>query len=173
MQVTQQSKTSSGQDAQIDPSQIKITITTGGGPYQPAKDSFRVGEPIPLVITMTNTGTQPIYVCQSSPIYQNRPQLLRNGQAVAYTSFRESMMKTAERDKICQNENLPQQVLLRPNEPVVVDWFNLVQGSTSLYDDGWYGPLPAGKYTLTDQRRLNCCYGQLTVTNTIDFVVVP
>ena len=50
----QQSKTLSGQ---INGNQIKISIATGGGPYRLAKDTYSVGEHIPVVITMTNTGT--------------------------------------------------------------------------------------------------------------------
>jgi hypothetical protein len=153
--------------------QINITIATGGVPYRPAKDTFRVGEPVPLVITMTNTGSQSVYVCESGTLYQDRPQLLRDGEPVSYASFRESTMRAAERDQTCKKDNLPQQVLLRPNEPVIVDWFNLAEGATSLYDDGWYEPLPAGKYTLTNRRRLSCCDDALVEANTINFVVVP
>jgi hypothetical protein len=83
------------------------------------------------------------------------------------------MMQTAEKDKTCQKDNLPQQVLLPPYEPTVVDWFNLAQGANSLYDDGWYEPLPMGKYTLTNSRRLGCCDGPLIESNTINFEVVP
>jgi hypothetical protein len=169
LEPTQQSNTSR---SQINGNQIKISIATGGGPYGPAKDTYRVGEPIPIVITMTNTGSQPVYVCESSTLYQDRPQLLRNGEPVAYTSFRQSMMQAAEKDKTCQTDNLPQQVLLPPNEPVVVDWFNLAEGATSLFDDGWYEALPPGKYTLSSRRRLSCCDGALIETNTISFVVV-
>ena|ERR1700741_658174 len=173
LESTQRANNSSSQGGQINSSQIKITIAPGGVPYGPAKNTFRVGEPVPLVITMTNTGSQPVYVCESGTLYQDRPQLLRDGKPIAYTSFRQSMVQTDERDKTCKNENLPQQILLRPNEPVVVDWFNLVEGATSLYDDGWYESLPPGKYTLTDRRRLDCCDGAFIETNTISFVVVP
>jgi hypothetical protein len=169
----QQSNPSSSRRGQIDGSKIKITIATGGGPYRPAKDTFRVGEPVPLVITMTNTGSEPVYVCESATLYQDRPQLLKDGQPVPYKSYRQSMMQAAEREQTCKKDNLPQQVLLRPNEPVVVDWFNLAEGPTSLYDDGWYGPLSAGKYTLTDKRLLNCCDGALIESSTINFEVVP
>jgi len=172
-QSMQQSDTTSGQDGQIKGNQIKISIATGGGPYQPAKDTFHVGESIPLVISMTNMGNQPVYVCESGTIYQDKPQLLRDGQPLPYSSFRESIIPTAEKDKTCQTEDLPQQVLLPPKQTVVVDWFNLSQGATSLYEDGWYEPLPAGKYTLTNRRRLNCCDGQLLESDTISFVVIP
>ena len=169
----QKSDTSSSQIVQSNSNQIKITIATGGMPYGPPKATYHVGESIPLVITMTNTGTSPVYVCASAPIYQDLPQLLRNAQTVPYTSFRQSMIQTSAKDQTCQKENLPQQILLPPNEPIVVDWFNLVQGTTSLYDDGWYESLQPGKYTLSNQRRLTCCDGEFVVSNTIDFVVVP
>jgi hypothetical protein len=172
-ELTQQSNTLSGQRGQIIGSQIKITIATGGGPYRPVKDTFRVGEPIPLVITMTNTGSEPVYVCESGTLYQDRPQLRRDGKPVPYTSYRQSMTQVAEKDNTCQKDNLPEQVLLRPNEPVVVDFFNLVEGATSLSDDGWYERLPPGKYTLSNRRRLTCCDGVFVETNTINFVVVP
>ena len=170
LESTQQSNTAS---TQINGNQIKINIATGGGPYQPAKDTFRVGEPIPLVITITNTGSQPVYVCESGTLYQDRPQLVKDGEPVLYTSSRQSMVQEAEHDMTCNKDNLPQRVLLRPNEPTVVDWFNLAEGATSLYDDGWYEALPAGKYTLTSRRRLSCCDGPLLESNTISFVVVP
>jgi hypothetical protein len=161
-----------GQQTQINSSQIKISLATGGGPYRPAKDTYKGGERIPVVITMTNTGTQPVYVCESGTLYQDRPQLLKDGKPVRYMSFTQSMMQAAERDKTCDKENLPQQILLRPNEPTVVDWFILAEGTTSLDDEAWYEPLQPGKYTLSDQRRLSCCDGPLIETNTISFVVV-
>jgi len=149
--ATQQSNSASGQISQLNSSQIKITIATGGAPLRPATDTYRVGQRVPLVITMTNTGSEPIYVCESGTLYQDRPQLLKDGKPVPYTSDRQSMIELAVKDKTCDKENLPQQVLLRPNEPAIVDWFNLAEGAASLYDDGWYGPLAAGKYNIWAQ----------------------
>ena len=168
-----QSNTSSCQSGQGINKQIKITIATGGEPYQPAKDTFHVGEAVPVVITMTNTGSEPIYVCESGTIYQDSPQLLKNGEPVTYSPYRQSMIDTAQKDKTCQNDDLPQQVLLPPNQPTVVDWFNLAPAANSLYDDGWYKPLSPGKYTLTNRRRLDSCDGPLMESNTISFTVVP
>lgn len=173
MGPTQQSSTSSSPRGQINGNQIKISIATGGGPYRPVKTTFRVGEPVPLVITVTNTGSQPIYVCESGTLYQDRPQLLKNSEPVPYASFRQTMMKISDRDKPCQKDNLPQQILLRPNEPTVVDWFNLAEGTPSLYEDGWYESLQPGNYTLTNRRLLNCCDGALIESNTINFEVIP
>ncbi len=168
-----QSNSASDQITQINSSQIKITIATGGAPIRPATDTYRVGERVPLVITMTNIGSQPVYVCESGTLYQDRPQLLKDGTPVAYTSERQSMIELAVKDKTCDKENLPQQVLLRPNEPTVVDWFTLAEGATSIGEDGWYEPLGTGKYTLSNQRRVNCCDGTSIETNTISFVVAP
>jgi hypothetical protein len=170
LQTIQQSNTASGQ---TNGNQIKISIATGGGPLRPAKNIYRVGERVPLVINMTNTGTQPVYVCESDTLYQDRPQLLKDGQPVPYMSFRQSMMKAAETDKTCDKENLPQQVLLPPNEPTVVDWFTLADGETSVDNEAWYEPLQPGKYALSNRRRLSCCDGPFIETNTINFVVVP
>jgi hypothetical protein len=166
--TTQQSNSAGDQHGQI-----KISIAMGGGPYGPAKDSYRVGERIPVVITMTNTGSDPISVCETGTLYQDRPQLLKDGKPVPYMSFQESTMKAAERDKTCDEDNLPQQILLRPNEPTVVDWFTLSKGATSFNDVAWYEPLQPGKYTFSDQRRLSCCDGPLINSNTIEFVVAP
>src|SRR5262249_18263740 len=149
--TTQQSNTLSAQTGPTTSGGVKITIAAGGSPYRPAKNTFRVGEPVPLVITLTNTGSQPVYVCESSTLYQDRPLILKDGRPIDYTAYRQSMIQMAERDKTCKNDNLPQQILLRPNEPVVVDWFNLAQGTPSLYHDGWYESLPVGKYILTDR----------------------
>jgi hypothetical protein len=176
-EATQQSnsqvKSMGDQSSQVNSSQIKITMATGGAPLRPATDTFRVGERVPVVMTMTNTGSEPVYVCESGTLYQDRPQLLKDGKPVPYMSYRQSMMELAIRDKTCDKENLPQQVLLRPNEPTVVDWFTLAEGATSIDDDGWYEQLGPGKYTLSSQRRLSCCDGTSIETNTISFVVVP
>ena len=166
--ATQQSNSASDQR-----SQIKISIATGGGPYQPAKDTYQVDERIPVVITMTNTGSEPVYVCESGTLYQDRPQLLKDGKPVDYMSFTKSEMQAALSDKTCENANVPQKILLRPSEPTVVDWFIVTVGATSPDDDAWYEPLQPGKYTLSNRRRLNCCDGPLIETNTIDFVVDP
>lgn len=164
----QQANASSGQS-----SQIKISIAMGGGPFRPARDTFQVGQRVPVVITMTNTGSQPVYICQSGTLYQDRPQLLKDGEPVSYMSFTQSIMHAAVIDKTCATTNVPQQILLRPNEPVVVDWFILALGAASLDDYAWYEQLRPGKYTLSDRRRLTCCDGPLFETNTINFVVVP
>lgn len=169
----QQLNSSSRPASPPDTGPIKISIATGGGPYGPAKDTYQVGERIPVVITVTNTGSQPVYVCETGTLYQDRPQLLKDGKEIPYESFQQSTMEATDKDKTCATVNLPQQILLRPNKPTVIDWFVLAKGTASFNDVAWYEQLPPGKYTLSNHRRLNCCDGPLIETNTINFQVVP
>jgi len=46
---------SRGQTVRVPDQAIKVTITAGGGMFGPARERFRVGEAIPIVISMTST----------------------------------------------------------------------------------------------------------------------
>lgn len=152
---------------------IKVTIaTTAGFLGQPTK-RYKVGEQIPVTITMTNTSTQPIYTCISSDLYQDLPKLTRDGKLVPYTNSQSYETMYAKRNHICEEENLPEPVLLRPNEPTVADWLVLSDNSPSGEADVWYDSLPVGKYELTIQRRLACCDGPMVESNKINFEVAP
>jgi hypothetical protein len=152
---------------------VKVTITTGGGLFGPVKDSYRVGQRIPVTITMTNTGREPVYVCDSGTLYQDRPQLTKDGQPAPYDSVQELMMKDSETDKTCEKLDVPEPRLLQPGEPAVTDWFILAEGTTPMGDMAWYKPLRPGKYELSTQRRLGCCDGPLVESNKITFEVTP
>jgi hypothetical protein len=155
-----------------DSSNIKVTIATTAGFLGPPAASYRVGEQIPVTITMTNTSKEPVYTCISSDVYQDRPRLTRDGKVVRYTNFQSYETVNAKRNHTCDDENLPEPVLLRPNEPRVADWFVLVaDGSGGA--DAWYDSLPAGKYELTIQRTFSCCDGPMVESNKISFEVVP
>ena len=77
-----------------------------------------------------------------------------------------------KRNHVCEQENLPEPISLQPNESKLADWLVLVDSDLSGADT-WYDSLPAGKYELTLERRLNCCSGPMVNSNTIDFEVVP
>ena len=79
----------------------------------------------------------------------------------------------AQQEHICQQENLPEPVLLNPNEPRVADWLVLADDTPSGEADVWYDTLPVGKYELVIQRRLACCDGPMVQSNKISFEVVP
>jgi hypothetical protein len=152
---------------------IKVSITTGGSLFGPPKSLYRVGQRVPVSITMTNTSDQPVQVCVSGTLYQDRPNLLRDGQAVPYLKFQSQMLKSSQEDKTCVKVDLPQPVILQPQEARVVDWFILAEGRTIMGDMAWYETLQAGKYELSIERRLSCCDGPMVESNKISFEVVP
>jgi hypothetical protein len=151
---------------------IKVTIATTDGFLGPAATHYKVGEQIPVTITMTNTSKVAQYTCISSDVYQDQPKLTRDGKLVPYANFQSYETVNAKRNQVCEKENLPEPVLLRPNEPRVADWFLLVNDRTSEDADAWYDALPPGKYELTIQRRLTCCDGPMVESNKINFEVV-
>ena len=152
---------------------IRISITTGGSLFGPPKTLYRVGQRVPVSITMTNTSDQAIQVCLTGTLYQDRPNLLKDGQIVSYLQVQSIMMKSSEKDQTCLKVDLPEPVILQPKEARVVDWFILAEGRTDMGDLAWYEPLQAGKYELSLQRRLDCCEGPLVESNKITFEVTP
>src|SRR6266545_5147535 len=61
-------------------SAIKVTIATVGSYLGPPTDHYKVGQQIPVTITMTDTSTAPVSACISSDLYQNLPKLTKNGE---------------------------------------------------------------------------------------------
>jgi hypothetical protein len=152
---------------------IKVTIATVSSLLGPPTDQYKVGAQIPVTITMTNTSAQPLNACISSDLYQNLPQLRKDGQLVPYMKWQSYERVNALRNQTCQEVNLPEPVLLNPNEPTVADWFVLVDNDSLTGMDAWYDSLPPGQYELSIQRRLSCCDGPMVQSNKVSFVVVP
>jgi hypothetical protein len=137
-------------------------------------DHYRVGEQVIVAISMTNTTSQPRYVCVSSDLYQDRPMLTRNDRLLPYTEWENELLVNVQNDQTCQRNDLPQWVQLKVNVPTVVDFQTIVDDSQ--FPTGaqpWYGPLAAGTYELTIQRRLSCCNGPMIESNKISFEVDP
>ena len=151
---------------------IKVTIETTSGFLGRPANRYKVGEQIPVTITMTNTAKNPVYTCVSSDLYQDLPKLTRDGRLVPYLNWQSYEELNAKRNHICEKENLPEAVLLRPNEPTVADWFVLVDDKTT-GAEFWYDSLPPDKYELTILRRLSCCDGPMVESNKTSFEVVP
>jgi hypothetical protein len=152
---------------------VRVSIMTGGGLFGPAKDLYKVGEQVPVTIAMTNTSTQPIYVCDSSTLYQDLPKLVKDGRILPYLKWQSFELANSKKNNTCQDEDLPEPVILKPNELTVVDWLILVDSSNSTGALAWYDPLPPGKYELSIQRRLGCCDGPMFESNKISFEIVP
>ena len=154
------------------PANIKVSIATTDGFLGPPVARYKVGEQIPVTITMTNTSKDALYTCISSDVYQDLPKLTRDGKVVPYANSLLYETVSAKKNHVCEEENLPESVLLQPNSPRVADWFLLVNDRTTEDADAWYDVLPAGKYELTIQRRLECCDGPMVDSNKISFEVV-
>jgi hypothetical protein len=154
-------------------SAIRVTIATVGSFLGPPTDHYRVGQQIPVTITMTNTSTGSLNACISSDLYQNLPKLTRAGELVPYMKWQSYERLNAQRNDTCKDLNLPEPVLLKPNEPKLADWFVLVDSRTSTGAEAWYDSLPPGKYELSIQRRLSCCDGPMVESNKISFEVLP
>jgi hypothetical protein len=152
---------------------ITVSITTGGGLFGPPRDRYSVGQSVPVSITMTNNSNEPVEVCDSDTVYQDRPRLLKDGQPVPYISGQTQILRTVESDRTCYRLDVPDPVILKPKETRVVDWFVLTDGNPPMGDMAWYEPLVPGKYELSIKRRLGCCDGSMFQSNTINFEVVP
>jgi hypothetical protein len=152
---------------------IKVTIATASNLLGPATDHYKVGDQIPVNITMTNTSEHQLNACVSSDLYQNLPKLTKDGELLPYMKWQSSERVIAQRNHTCEEVNLPEPVLLRPKEPRLADWFVLVDTPSGTGAEAWYDPLPPGTYELSIQRRLSCCDGPMVESNKVRFVVVP
>lgn len=154
-------------------SAIQLTIATVGPMLGPPTNSYRVGEQVPIAIGMTTTSSQPSYACLSSDLYQDLPRLTKNGQLLSYTKWQSDFLLQAQKDRTCQHYDVPETILLKKNEPAVVDFLILVDSRLPTGALYWYDPLTPGSYELSIQRRIGCCDGPMIESNKISFEVVP
>jgi hypothetical protein len=147
---------------------IKVTITTGGGLHGPVKSRYKVGEEIPVAISMTNRGSAPVKFCLSTAVFQNRPQLKRDGKLLPYATNLTKMAGEEEFIKRCEMSGDKRYIELQPKQTRLVDW--LTFNSTSI---NWFGALEAGHYELVLERRLACCQGPMVESDKIAFEIVP
>src|ERR1700759_127977 len=122
---------------------LKVTITTGGGLFGPVESRFKVGEDLPVAITLTNNGDKPAKFCKSTAVFQNRPQLERNGQTLPYVSLSIKLADKDETTRRCEMSAFRQFYHLQPGQKKVIDWITI--GNRGI---NWYGGLPAGHYEL-------------------------
>ena len=155
-------------------SAIHLSITTVGPMLGPPTDRYRVGDQVPITISMTNTSSEPTYACVSSDLYQDLPILKKNGQLLPYAKWQSDWLAEAKKNQTCQHEDLPESTLLKANVPTVVDFLVIVDDSR--FPTGavsWYPPLTPGAYELSLQRRIGCCDGPMIESNKVSFEVVP
>ncbi|HEV7398084.1 MAG TPA: hypothetical protein VGN86_16350 [Pyrinomonadaceae bacterium] len=162
-----------GEPAPGDQSAIHLAIATVD-PLLAPTDHYRVGEQVIVTIGMTNTSQQASFVCLSSDLYQDLPILKKNGNLLPYTKWQTDILSNLKRDETCRRDDLPERILLKTNEPTVVDFLTIVDDSQlPTGAQSWYEPLTPGTYELTIQRRLGCCDGPMLESNKISFEVAP
>lgn len=171
--ATTQTRNQNSPEAMAKPeSATQVTISVGSTIGR-AKNSFKVGEAILVTIAMTNMSTLPQTICLSANVYQNLPMLTNHGEPVTILRWAADVRRIAEHDRTCQNENLPERIVLGPKAQQIVDWFTLVDSAVASGADVWYDTLKPGKYELSLQRRLDCCDGAVVQSNKTSFTVVP
>lgn len=147
---------------------VKVKITTGGGLYGPVKSQYKVGEEIPVVISLTSLTDKPLKYCLSTFIFQNRFELHRDGQLVPQDTRLYKHAEDEEFVRKCEASAARQFYHLQPKESRVIDWFALNTGIAA-----GYGTLGAGHYELILKRRIECCQGPFVDSDKISFDVVP
>jgi hypothetical protein len=155
-----------------DQSAMHLAIATVDPMLEPT-DRYSVGAQVIVTIRMTNTSSQPDYVCVSSDLYQDLPTLTKDGRLLPYTKWQTNLLRDVQKDQTCRHDDLPEMVLLKANDPTVVDFLTIVDDSRLPTGAlSWYEPLTPGIYQLTIQRRLGCCDGAIIESNKISFAVV-
>jgi hypothetical protein len=147
---------------------IKVMIALGGGLFGPVRSRFKVGEDIPVVISVENTADQPATYCLSTTVIQNRPQLERDGKLLPYLTNLPEQVDNPAAIKRCEGSAFRQFYTLQPKQQKIVDWITFGQKGVL-----WYNSLSPGHYDLVLTRRLECCQGPLVKSNKVVFDVVP
>jgi hypothetical protein len=153
---------------------IKVSIETVVPLLGSPIDHYQVGEQIPVTIALTNTLSQPAYACVSSDLYQDLPRLSKNGQVLPYAKSQTDLLRNYQEERTCQSYDLPEQMLLKSNEPTVVDFLIIADDrERPTGAQSWYDTLAPGSYELSIQRRFDCCDGPMVESNKIRFEVMP
>ena len=153
---------------------IKVMIAPVSPWLDGPSQSYKSGQQIPVAISLTNMGNDPVYTCLSGDIYQDVPRLKRNGQLVSYTKWQNYVLQTAARERTCQKEDVPEEALLMPNEPKLVDFLVVVDDRSDPTGAlAWYDTLLPGHYELSVQRHFGCCDGPMAESNIVNFDITP
>ncbi|HLL76984.1 MAG TPA: hypothetical protein VK421_17145 [Pyrinomonadaceae bacterium] len=149
---------------------IEVSISAGGGNFGPVRESFKVGEPITVVVFMTNKGVEATGVVIADPYYQNRPKLMRDGEEIPYRKQVADVLKWKDKEGCGAGRIVGAE--LKPNEKTEVDFLTVNDGPRVTGNIVWYDPLEPGKYELRIRRRFGCYQEPEAESGTIHFEVV-
>ena len=102
-----------------------------------------MGDPITIVVFMTNTGTETTYAEIADPYYQNRPKLTKDAKEVAYRQKVIDVLKWKDDQGCGAGRMYP--VKLEPNEKAEADFLVITEGPHVTNNIVWYDDLEAGK----------------------------
>ena len=154
---------------------IKVSVTTG---YYFAngkiESRYKEGEPISGVVWMTNMGDAPVCVCSSVSLYQDKPQLFKDGKEVPYFRERQEWEERSwDSDEPCNEVIRPFEIFkLEPHVRTIVDYFVISEGKQKTGNIKWYDTLGTGHYRLSLTRKFNCCAGPEAKSEPFDFEIV-
>jgi hypothetical protein len=150
---------------------IKVSISAGGGRnFGPVREFFRMGEPIIIVVFMTNTGNETTSVEIADTYYQNRPKLTKESKEVPYRQEVRNVLKWKDDQGCGAGRHAPTELV--PNEKAEADFLVLMQGQQPTKNIVWYDELEPGNYELSIRRRFGCWLRPEAESNTIRFQVV-
>lgn len=102
---------------------------------------YKEGDNIYFRIQLTNTSVLPAMALVSDPYFQNRPELLRDGEEVAYRHKAGELVQAKDREQFFQRTHF---LRLEPHSPKVAGILRL---------NDWYEPLKPGHYRLINKHR--------------------
>jgi hypothetical protein len=143
---------------------VKVTITPVEynrkvGDYVPTAQ-FKVGAPVRVGLTMTNTADATLNAFIFGTFMHNRPRLLKDGKPMQYLADVPRKLKASD-----DNEGIfvsTRTVSLEPNRETRYGLLDLSE---------WYGQFQPGHYELTIRHRFHW-KGKLVESNTVEFEVV-
>jgi hypothetical protein len=151
---------------------VEVSISAGGGIYGPVKESFQAGEPVTIVVWMTNKGAEATGVMIADPYFQNRPKLTKDGREIPYRHEVAEVLKRGRREG-CGGGGRVLTEELEPNEKQLVDSLLIHKGAGEIANIVWYDTLEPGRYEISIRRRLSCGAEPEAESDTIEFEVAP
>ena len=149
---------------------IEVAISAGGGNFGHVRESFKVGEPITVVVFMTNKGVEATEVVIADTYYQNRPKLMKDGHEIPYRKEVAEVLKWKDKEGCGAGRVIWAE--LKPNEKTEVDFFMVNEGARITGNIIWYDTLEPGKYDLSIRRRFGCYQGPEAESDAFHFEVV-
>jgi hypothetical protein len=140
---------------------LQVTIAPVGTDPDTPKGQFQKGETVYVLLSMTNTGDEPMTVAAGDPFYQSRVQLLKDGKPVPYKRQVLELLRSKEKRGASGGDGV-MTINLQPKRATRVRYFDLAD---------WFGQLEPGHYQLTVRHRFRG-KGKLIESNAVTFDVL-